>query len=212
MHATLLSHADKSCQSYSAQKPEINWDKTRKTRYSHPRSLLLINMMNKTLKMLVKVSVFQIHQSLRNICTVLESASGMGFHQRKFQMLEIEDGLEPTIFLGNEEVAAVKAWLSVLLEDHLHSSLCKQTLHFSYENIRIVVLYQNLNNTYGSLSKLEQITSFCGLQSPTWHAWYGFPSLYLGGKWSESIEWQIATWVWEADIHCVALFSMCRAA
>lgn len=31
------------------------------------------------------------------------------FHQRMFQMLEIEDGPKPTIFLRNEEVAAVKA-------------------------------------------------------------------------------------------------------
>ncbi len=62
-------------------------------------------------------------------------------------MPEIENGTEPAISLGNEEVAAVKAWLTVRLGNCLYGSFSKQCVPFGPESMSIAVLYQSLSNT-----------------------------------------------------------------
>lgn len=63
------------------------------------------------------------------------------------QVSETEDEPEPTMFLGNEKVVALKASLAVRLRNGLHSTFCKQTLFFRTEDMCIMILYQSLNNT-----------------------------------------------------------------
>ncbi len=64
----------------------------------------------------VKVSVFQIQR---------KEPVPWAFHEGAVQVPEIEDGSEATILFGDEEVAAVEAWLALSWWDQLYGPLCQ---------------------------------------------------------------------------------------
>ncbi len=149
----------------------------------------------------VKVCVFQVQRTEPVPCANLREDLLQRDHPERpshegvIQASEIEDGPEAAILFGDEEVTAVKAWLTQSWRDHFYGSFFQQRHHLWAQNASVLALHRggvHAAETRGSSSELEWITSFYCPHNPIWHSGDGLPGLGPRGKGLDKLEWLAA--------------------